>query len=668
MTTKIKRDRVVEIGATATMSDLDNSSRFLEIFGELSAKFVNMSLRSVDEEIVAAQRRICEELGVDRCTLWQLSPTNNNVILTHVWSIVGDKITDTLDLNKEFPWVGEKLMRGETVRLPAIEDLPPEASKDKETFRGYKVRSNITVPLRVGENVIGCIGFGVLRNTRQWSDEDVHNLQLVAQVFANALDRQNKERALIQSEARLTLASLSAGIGFWILEARTGNIWVTERTRELLGVAPDAKLDRDCFISAIHPEDREKFRADVEHTLRTGEPMLADFRAIHTDGRVQWLASRGGRALEPASRQTQFMGVLWDISERKKTEEELRNSLEEIKRLKDLLYAEADFLKAELVHFHSHAEIVGKSKAIGNVLRQVRQVAGTNSTVLITGETGTGKGLVARAIHALSARKDKVMVKVDCASLPSGLIESELFGRERGAYTGALTKQIGRFQLADKSTIFLDEVGELPLEVQTKLLRILDTGEFEPLGSPKLLKVNVRVLAATNRDLEKAMREGRFREDLYYRLRVFPIEVPPLRERIEDIPLLAYSFIRKFSADMGKNIRNVRKQTMVALQHYPWPGNIRELRNLIEHALIMSTGDTLSLDLPSTGSHQMATTLGTLAHNESQHIRAVLEKTGWRIKGSGGAADLLGVKPSTLYAKMKKLGIPSRRQKDQMKT
>ena len=646
----------------------DPSSRFLTIFAELSAKFINMSLDNVDKEIVVAQERICKEMDVDRCTLWQFSDVHNSLVATHMSSRIGAEIKGRLVASELFPWVLEKINRRETVCIPSVDDLPPEASIDLESFHKYQLKSNITVPLCVENTVIGCMSFGDLRRTRQWTANDVGRVQLIAQVIANALDRKNKERALHESEAKVAMASLSAGIGFWGVESGTGNLWATEKARELMGFGHHARLTPEDFYSSIHAGDRERVRAYLERERRSGVATLVDFRAIHPDGSEHWVSVRGSRLPDGSSPQMDLTGIIVDISERKKAEIDLRDSLEEIKRLKDLLYAETDFLKAELVHFHSHPEIIGKSKAIANVLRQIRQVSGTSSTVLITGETGTGKELVARAIHALSGRKDRVMVKVDCASLPSGLIESELFGRERGAYTGALAKQIGRFQLADKSTIFLDEIGELPTEVQAKLLRVLESGEFEPLGSPRTVKVNVRVIAATNRDLEKAMRQGRFREDLFFRLRVFPIEVPPLRERSEDIPLLAYSFVRKFSADMGKNVRNIRKHSMIALQQYSWPGNVRELRNLIEHALITTTGDTLNLEPPGFSAMHVGGTLGTLAHTEEQHIRAVLEKTGWRIKGMGGAADLLGLKPSTLYAKMKKLGVPSRRQKDQIES
>ncbi len=643
---------------------LKSSTRFLEVLGELSARFINISHDDLDDEIVAGQRRICDEMGLDRCTLWQFSGTHDSLVATHVWSTIGDTISGSLLLGDMFPWLVKKINRAETVPMTDVDDLPPEASKDQASFREYRVKSNVVVPLSVGNVVFGCIGFALFNQARRWSDEDVRHLQLIAQVFSNALDRKNKERALYESDTKLTLASISAGIGFWGFERKTRAIWATERARELFGFDMKARLTIEDFYGAIYPEDRDRVQNGVERTVRSAEGLLIDFRVVHPDGGQHWVSVRGNRTPESSSPQTELTGIVVDISERMKAEGDLRNSLEEIKRLRDLLFAETDFLKAELVQFHTHPEIIGKSKAIHNVLRQIRQVSGTNSTVLITGETGTGKELVAKAIHVLSQRKDRVMVKVDCASLPSGLIESELFGRERGAYTGALAKQIGRFQLADKSTIFLDEIGELPLEVQAKLLRILESGEFEPLGSPKTIKVNVRVIAATNRDLEKLMREGRFREDLYYRLRVFPIVVPPLRERTEDIPLMAYSFIRKFSAEMAKNVRNIRKNTLLGLQQYSWPGNVRELRNLIEHALITTTGDTLNLDLPTARTMQNAAAgLGTLAFTEEQHIRTVLERTGWRIKGSGGAAELLGVKPSTLYAKMKKLGVPSRRQK-----
>ncbi len=350
---------------------------------------------------------------------------------------------------------------------------------------------------------------------------------------------------------------------------------------------------------------------------------------------------------------------------RKLASEALKISCEELKRLQERLPAESEYLKNEAKLCQSHGQIIGRSPVIKKVLRQVEQVAPAECAVLINGETGTGKELVAQEIHRLSRRKDHPMVLVNCAALPSALVESELFGREKGAYTGALTSQVGRFEVADGSTIFLDEVGELSLEVQAKLLRVLQDGEFQRLGSPKMHRVDVRVIAATNRDLAAEVRKGRFREDLYYRLKVFPIDIPPLRARVEDIPPLVFSFIEEFSSRMGKKITKVPCKAMATLQKHAWPGNIRELRNVIEHSVILSSGDMLKLSFVGEAPVRETQPV-TLADAEKEHILRTLESTGWRIKGPHGAAVRLDVQPSTLYSRMQKLGIPHRRQKDAM--
>ncbi len=341
---------------------------------------------------------------------------------------------------------------------------------------------------------------------------------------------------------------------------------------------------------------------------------------------------------------------------RKKTEQELKESFSEIEHLRDQLQAENIYLREEIELTYKHEGIIGKSDAIKQVLAQVEQVAETDATVLVLGETGTGKELVTRAIHKLSPRKDRSMVKVNCAALPPTLIESELFGREKGAFTGAISRQVGRFEIADGSTIFLDEMGELPLDLQVKLLRVLQEGQFERIGGTQTITVDVRVIAATNRDLAKAVQEGKFREDLYYRLNVFPIFVPPLRERTEDIPTLAWTFIKEFGNTMGKRIETIPKKSMEALQRYPWPGNVRELKNVVEQAMIISKDKTLKVQIPGisdSGTHQKL----TLETIERRHIFEILEKTEWRVSGRNGAAEILGLKPTTLEARMKKLGI-----------
>jgi transcriptional regulator with GAF, ATPase, and Fis domain len=333
----------------------------------------------------------------------------------------------------------------------------------------------------------------------------------------------------------------------------------------------------------------------------------------------------------------------------------LQLALIEIDRLKKQLEVGEELLQQEIQILSPYEEMVGDSSALKTVISQAEQVAPLNSNVLLQGETGSGKCLIANLVHRGSPRAHRAMVRVNCASLPATLIEAELFGRDKGAYTGALTKQIGRFEAADGSTLFLDEIGELPLELQAKLLRVLQDGEFERLGSNRTLKVDVRLIAATNRELSKLVAAGRFREDLYYRLNVFPIMLPPLRERRMDIPALVWSFVREFSGAMGKPIDRISKSTLQRLQAYDWPGNVRELRNVIERSMILSRGSTLVVSLGEAESDQP--TSQTLSEMERHHIFSVLKQTGWRIRGAGGAAQVLGLNPSTLESRMKKLGI-----------
>lgn len=349
-------------------------------------------------------------------------------------------------------------------------------------------------------------------------------------------------------------------------------------------------------------------------------------------------------------------GIAIDITEMKQVEKNLREALSEIGRLKQKLEQENIYLREEIELQHQHEEIIGRSQSVLEMLDQAEQVAETDATVLMLGETGTGKELLANAIHRLSRRHDCSIIKVNCAALPATLIESELFGREKGAYTGAMSRQLGRFEIADGSTLFLDEVGEMPLEVQAKLLRVLQEGQFERLGSPKTIKVDVRIIASTNRDLAKAVRENRFREDLYYRLNVFSITVPPLRDRLDDIPQLVWAFVKDMEMKMGKTIHKIPKRNLESLQRYAWPGNIRELRNVVENAMILSRTKTLKIPSPTEKAHGHPKNL-TLETIQRKHIKDVLKRTVWKVSGKGGAAELLGLKPTTLESRMKKLGI-----------
>ena len=307
---------------------------------------------------------------------------------------------------------------------------------------------------------------------------------------------------------------------------------------------------------------------------------------------------------------------------------------------------------------HQFGNILGQSDGLKYVLYRAEQVAPTDTTVLILGETGTGKELVAAAIHHMSPRKDRPLITVNCAALPANLMESELFGREKGAFTGADARHIGRFEVANGSTLCLDEIGELSLEMQAKLLRVIQHNEFERLGSSQTIKVDVRIMATTNRNLEEEVRKGRFRQDLYYRLNVFPITVPPLRQRAEDIPLLVQAFIERYSRKLGKQITSIHKEALKALKDYPWPGNIRELENIIERAVILCPGPVLHLaDKLEISSPPFSSTVKTLEEMERNQIVKTLSETRWRIEGKDGAAAILGLNPSTLRARMHKLGI-----------
>ena len=378
----------------------------------------------------------------------------------------------------------------------------------------------------------------------------------------------------------------------------------------------------------------------------------------HVSGAVGFNATTAERSWPPevAHRLHVIASVFHQVLARQQRDEAVEAAAREVQQLKDQLQAENVQLRREDRERLGLTNVVGQSAAVRRVLAQIHQVAPTDSTVLLLGETGTGKELFATQIHALSARHARAMVRVNCAAIPSTLIESELFGREKGAFTGALARQVGRFELANHSTIFLDEIGDLPAEVQVKLLRVLEERTIERLGSSRPITVDTRIIAATHRNLERRVAEGSFRDDLFYRLDVFPIHVPPLRERTEDIPLLVWRFVEEFSKAFGKRVESIDKESLAALQQYAWPGNIRELRNVVERAMITAPGRRLTITLPqSSVAHPKRS--AKLVDVEKDHIRAVLETTGWRIRGAGGAADRLGLKPTTLETRMAKLGL-----------
>lgn len=419
----------------------------------------------------------------------------------------------------------------------------------------------------------------------------------------------------------------------------------------------DGKLIHGLFqtvgVEKTAVDDAHILCSVLDETLRVR--MATELQAIHDN--LELTVQERTRELTSAN-----VRLSHEIEEHKKAKASLQSAFTEIQLLKDRLQAENIYLLQEAGAQHNFGEIIGQSKALTQVFHLVEQVARMNATVLLLGETGTGKGVIARAIHSSSARKDRAMVTVNCTSLPANLIESELFGREKGAFTGSNARQIGRFELADGGTVFLDEIGEMPLELQSKLLRVIQDGEFERLGSPRTIKIDVRIIAASNRNLEEEIKLGRFREDLFYRLNVFPISIPPLRQRKEDIPLLVQFFVDKFNKKVGKKVASVTSDTLNSLQDYHWPGNIRELESVVERAVILSQGSVLQvLDRFDTFRKDAAKAdegdVKALADLEQHHILQVLQKTAWRIEGKHGAAKLLGLNPSTLRARMRKHGI-----------
>ncbi len=508
---------------------LETLLAFETLISQLSGTFVNLPSEQVDREIESWLCRIAEFLGMELATVAQFSHDMSDVRFTHGWAADGLEPPSNIHTVDRWPWGLDQIRRGNIVQFANVEELPGEASTDKDSFKDVGSISHISIPLTVAEKIIGILSFGARHVVDEWPQDYIMRFRVIGDVFSNALIR-------------------------------------------------------------------------------------------------------------------------------KRSDEDLQKAFSEIEALKEQLEAENVHLRERITFTEHQQEIVGESDAIKAVLKQIEQVAGTDSTVLIRGETGTGKELVANAIHRLSKRKNCPFVKVNCAAIPTTLIESELFGREKGAFTGALSKGVGRFEMAHKGTLLLDEVSEIPVEVQGKLLRVLEHGTIERLGSSKTITVDARIIASTNKDLEKAAQEGSFRSDLYYRLNVFSITVPPLRHRKEDIPMLVWWFVRKYSNKMDKRIDQIPRHVMEAFEQQRWPGNVRELMNAVEHCMIISDGPTLNSDLPKRSAKRPSKLL-SLEEMERNHIVEALQAANWKVRGKGGAAELLKIKPTTLQSRMKRLGI-----------
>ncbi|MGJ5815841.1 sigma 54-interacting transcriptional regulator [Paludibaculum fermentans] len=470
------------------------------------------------------------------------------------------------------------------------------------------------------------------------------------------------EHSLRRSEAYLAEAQRISHTGSFGWDVDSGEVYWSRETFRIFEYDPSIKITLDHVTRRTHPDDLPTLHQAFQRLAGEKTEFELEHRLLMPDGSVKHLHVRG-RSNAGESGRTELLGAVSDITDRKRADAELQHALEEIRKLRDILFKENLALREEIAKASMFEEIVGESPVLRSVLARVAKVAPTDSTVLITGETGTGKELVARAIHKRSNRAARAFVTVNCAATPAALIASELFGHEKGAFTGALQRRLGRFELAEGGTLFLDEIGELPPETQIALLRVLQEREFDRLGGSQSIRADVRVIAATNRDLEKSVAAGLFRNDLFYRLNVFPIQTPALRERTDDIPTLIDYFIHRYSRKAGKKIRTIEKQTLELLQAYSWPGNIRELQNVIERSVIVCESDVFSVDPswitrePAPSDAAAPATHHLPASEEKAEIEAALASTGGRVSGPSGAAALLNMPASTLESKIRSLRI-----------
>jgi PAS domain S-box-containing protein len=613
--------------------------------------FVRNLARLVDARYAFVAEFLCAE-----------DPTRARTIA--FWS--GDRIA----ANFEWTLAGtpcEEVIRGNLCHHPSAvrQKFPGDKSLIQRGIESY-----LGVPLRDPRGTV--LGHVAVFDDRPMPEEPrkLLTFRLFAARAAAELTRLHLERQLRDSEERLHDLYEEAPIAYVLEDLESRFISANRAAQRILGIKPE-EVAGVVGLSLVpdRPDAqraaREQFSLQVRGMETRG--VVVELRR-KDDGKPVWIEIWAKPDAGGKYTRTMFL----DVTDRVLMERERAR-----------LAAENVYLKEEIKSVHNFEEIVGQSPALLDVLEKVNRVAKTDATVLITGETGTGKELIARAIHSAGPRHDKPLIKVNCAALPAGLVESELFGHEKGAFSGAVSRRVGRFELAHGGTIFLDEVGEVPLDVQVKLLRVLQEREFERVGGASPIKVDVRVIAATNRDLAKLIREGRFREELYYRLNVFPITPPPLRDREGDVPLLVHFLVTRFAARIGVRIESVGKATLERLSRYPWPGNVRELENVLERAVILSNGPTLEIDpelfaapaalrpatldqlLPSSfESHESAARgagpippLGSLESTTRNHILAALQQSGWVIDGPGGAAKVLGLHPNTLRSRMKKLGI-----------
>ena len=638
-----------EAALSKTLADVADRAEFATLLSDISARLIAVEPAGVDEAVESALEAVRLYFGVDRCGVLAVSDDKESWRVAH--AVYGEgvpRVSGDIDLARLYPWVTQRVIsHREPAIVSSLAAMPPEAAVDRASCEAMGIRSFVNMPIKVGSTRLHLIVLNALREEREWPEQYVPRLRLLGEMLVNALERAKaSERAREQAD-RVSAAvdATQLGLGEWTAEEKRPHL--DARLCDLLGIGAEELAEARARVD----EETRRTMAENHRRLLAGEIERAtlEYRYDHPRRGPIWLRQSSRRVEGEGGRGARIIEAVEDVTER-------RQALEDVLRLRERLEHENVYLRQEAGRRLGLERIQGRGPAIRRTLALAEHVAATDSTVLLLGETGSGKERFASYIHELSRRHDRPMISVNCSGIPASLIESELFGREKGAYTGALARQAGRFELAHGSTLFLDEIGDLPLEVQVKLLRVLENRTIERLGNPRPISIDVRIVAATHRDLVAAVRDGRFREDLYYRLNVFPITVPPLRERREDIPLLIQGLVDQLAATMGRRVRKVDSASVEALIAYPWPGNVRELRNVVERAMILSSAPVLQIDPPETRVGEAASRTNLTAV-ERTHILQVLQDTGWRIRGAHGAAARLGLKPTTLESRLKKLGL-----------
>jgi PAS domain S-box-containing protein len=651
-----------------------DSSRKFEIYSLITEKISQLGdLRKILDEVLAILKTV---MGCRHLAIRMIDSKGNIPFSAHVgldkkfldsehWITVRDCLCGHVArgaVDKSWPFITEngsfftnslpQLLAEVKVNYVKIDS---GSLRDACLSRGYE--SVAIVPVRAKGKIIAEL---YLSDEKKglFPVEKVRFLEDVSVQVGIAIQNSQLYTQLNDSQRRLMDLFNSTSMGILELDTKGYLLQVNNKGAELLGYSsPEKLLDQNIKISELNVE-KEEWEGFIESVDESGA--MNNFSLAFRIGRgKQFLEFSLISVKDSKGNITGYRGTFRDVTDRIRLEEERLNKAK-TESLKNRYYQEALALRDEIKSEYPFEEMIGVSPAMQQIKKAIQQVAPTDTTVLIKGETGTGKELVARYIHELSSRKDRILVKVNCAALSEGLITSELFGHEKGAFTGAIQRRIGRFEYADNATIFLDEIGDLPLETQAMLLRVLQDGEFERVGSSKTIKVDVRLIAATNRDLMLLVNEKRFRQDLYFRLNVFSLEISPLREKKEDIPLLTAYFLNTMGRRVGKKVDKVSEDTMKLFMEYTWPGNVRELQNIIEHGLVISRGDSFEIPRAYFGQaidQKRKPELISLEEFEKKYILEVLQQTKGAIYGPKGAAVILGLKPSTLQSRMKKLGV-----------